>query len=156
MDKGSWICIFDKLFKELPDINIVVEDLGDLRDEVLELRDHYDFKGMRIVQFTFNPEGMDEDENLIIYTGTHDNQTVRGWYSTLKQKKTKVREYLKNNGFDYGSVSLNMIAYTLKSNAQIAIVPFMDVLNLTDKARLNTPGTVGNLIGNIDLQDLRD
>ncbi len=135
--KGRWIkapgyAFFDKLFKELPDINIVVEDLGDLRDEVLELRDHYDFKGMRIVQFTFNPEGMDEDrENLIIYTGTHDNQTVRGWYSDLKAKeKTKVREYLKNNGFDYGSVSLNMIAYTLKSNAQIAIVPFMDVLNL--------------------------
>ena len=51
MDKGSWICIFDKLFKELPDINIVVEDLGDLRDEVLELRDYYDFKGMRTVQF---------------------------------------------------------------------------------------------------------
>lgn len=149
--KGRWIkapgyAFFDKLFKELPDINIVVEDLGDLRDEVLELRDYYDFKGMRIVQFTFDPEGMDEDrENLIIYTGTHDNQTIRGWYSDLKAKeKTKIREYLKDNGFDYGSVSLNMIAYTLKSKAQIAIVPFMDILNLTDKARLNTPGTVGN------------
>lgn len=149
--KGRWIkapgyALFDKLFEKLPDINIVVEDLGDLRKEVLELRDHYNFKGMRIVQFSFNPDGMEEDrENLIIYTGTHDNQTIRGWYNKQKKaEKIKIDNYLKDNGFDYENIGLNMVGYTLSSNAQIAIVPFMDVLNLTDKGRLNTPGTVGN------------
>ena len=149
--KGRWIkapgyALFDKLFETLPDINIVVEDLGDLRKEVLELRDHYNFKGMRIVQFSFNPDGMEEDrENLIIYTGTHDNQTIRGWYNKQKKaEKIKIDNYLKDNGFDYENIGLNMVGYTLSSNAQIAIVPFMDVLNLTDKCRLNTPGTVGN------------
>ncbi len=149
--KGRWIkapgyALFDKLFEKLPDINIVAEDLGDLRKEVLELRDHYNFKGMRIVQFSFNPDGMEEDrENLIIYTGTHDNQTIRGWYNKQKKaEKIKIDNYLKDNGFDYENIGLNMVGYTLSSNAQIAIVPFMDVLNLTDKGRLNTPGTVGN------------
>ncbi|NLC96905.1 MAG: 4-alpha-glucanotransferase [Erysipelotrichaceae bacterium] len=149
--EGRWVkapgyAFFDKVFEELPSINIVAEDLGDLRKEVLELRDHYNFKGMRIVQFSFDPTGMLKDnENLIIYTGTHDNQTIRGWYSKQNKKfKLQTEEFFKENNLNYGNIGLNMVGYTLSSNAEIAIVPLMDILNLTDKSRLNTPGTVGN------------
>ena len=134
------------MFEELPDINIVVEDLGHLRQEVLTLRDHYNFKGMRIIQFSFDADGMPIDkENLIIYTGTHDNQTIRSWYDDFsKKEKIKIDKFLKENDFKYGNIGLNMCAYCLSSNAQIAIVPMSDILNLTDVARLNSPGTVGN------------
>ena len=150
-EHGKWIEapgyeFFDKVFEELPDINIVVEDLGHLRQEVLTLRDHYNFKGMRIIQFSFDADGMPIDkENLIIYTGTHDNQTIRSWYDDFsKKEKIKIDKFLKENDFKYGNIGLNMCAYCLSSNAQIAIVPMSDILNLTDVARLNSPGTVGN------------
>lgn len=149
--EGAWIEapgyeLFDELFRRYPDINIVAEDLGDLRPQVLTLRDHYHFKGMRVVQFTFNPYYMPEDaENLVIYTGTHDNQTIRGWVSEKDEKeKVRIRQYFKKNNYRYPVMSENFIAYTMDSKAELAIVPMCDVLNLTDKARLNTPGTVGD------------
>ena len=70
--EGEWIEapgyeLFDTLFKQYPNLTIIAEDLGDLRPEVLELRDHYQFRGMRIVQFTFDPEGMEEDKSIFWY-----------------------------------------------------------------------------------------
>lgn len=148
---GKWVkapgyAFFDKLFEELPDIDIVVEDLGDLRKEVLELRDHYNFKGMRIVEFSFDPENNDSDkENLIIYTGTHDNQSIRSWYNQLdKKQKIAARAYLDDHGYDYGSVGLDFLAMILDSYAEIAIISIIDLLSLNDESRINTPGTVGN------------
>ena len=81
--EGAWIeapgyALFDTIFKELPDIQIVAEDLGDLRPEVLKLRDHYHFMGMHIVEFALLSG--EPAEHQLIYTGTHDNQTIQGWY----------------------------------------------------------------------------
>lgn len=148
--EGAWIEapgyeLFDELFERYPEINIVAEDLGDLRPEVLTLRDHYHFKGMRVIEFTFNSKSMPEDpENLIIYTGTHDNQTIRAWVSEQGEtEKARIRRYFKKNNYRYPLLSENFIAYAMDSNAEFAIIPMCDVLNLTAKARLNTPGTVG-------------
>ena len=137
--------LFDEVFEQYPEMKIVAEDLGDLRPEVITLRDHYQFKGMRVVQFTFDSKFMPEDpENLIIYTGTHDNQTIRGWVAEQPEKeKVKIRKYFKKNNYRYPVLSENFIAYAMDSKAEYAIVPMCDVLNLTEKARLNTPGTVG-------------
>ena len=137
--------LFDEVFEQYPDMKIVAEDLGDLRPEVITLRDHYNFKGMRVVQFTFDSKFMPEDpENLIIYTGTHDNQTIRGWVAEQPEKeKVKIRKYFKKNNYRYPVLSENFIAYAMDSKAEYAIVPMCDVLNLTAAARLNTPGTVG-------------
>lgn len=149
--EGQWVeapgyALFDEVFKHYPNMQIVAEDLGDLRQEVLVLRDHYQFKGMRIVQFSFDPTYMEEDrENLVIYTGTHDNQTINGWYQTFKpEQKKQTKAYFKKHGFKKPSVIDNFIDYTLASKASLAIIPLFDVLKLNDQARLNTPGTVGN------------
>ena len=134
-----------ELFVGFEEKAIVAEDLGDLRPEVITLRDYYNFKGMRVVQFTFDSKFMPEDpENLIIYTGTHDNQTIRGWVAEQPEKeKVKIRKYFKKNNYRYPVLSENFIAYAMDSKAEYAIVPRCDVLNLTAAARLNTPGTVG-------------
>ncbi|MBR5004680.1 MAG: 4-alpha-glucanotransferase, partial [Erysipelotrichaceae bacterium] len=145
LDTAKYEALARKVLEQYPDMKIVAEDLGDLRPEVITLRDHYNFKGMRVVQFTFDSKFMPEDpENLIIYTGTHDNQTIRGWVAEQPEKeKVKIRKYFKKNNYRYPVLSENFIAYAMDSKAEYAIVPMCDVLNLTAAARLNTPGTVG-------------
>ncbi|WP_185963719.1 4-alpha-glucanotransferase, partial [Klebsiella pneumoniae] len=82
--EGEWVeapgyALFDELYRLLPDIRIVAEDLGELRPEVLTLRDHYHLMGMNIMEYNLlHPES--EQEHQLIYTGAHDNQTVKSWY----------------------------------------------------------------------------
>ena len=122
---------------------MVAEDLGDLRTEVLELRDHYHLAGMNIAEFSI----LDEKTNVtnqLIYTGTHDNQTVVGWYLALDRKsKKQVRRKLHIPYDDAGVIADRMIEYICATAADLAIIPVMDLLGLDDDARLNTPGTVG-------------
>lgn len=148
---GTWCeapgyAFFDELFKQCPNINIVVEDLGELRDEVLELRDHYHFKGMHVIQFNFDPKHEQElKENLIIYTGTHDNQTLRSWFSQNKASfKKHAKEYFKKHKYHYELMNDNFIAYALNSPCEYAIINFFDLINKTDRYRINTPGTIGD------------
>ena len=108
--KGEWVEapgyeLFDLIKKELPDLEIVAEDLGDLRKEVLELRDAYDLKGMKILQFGFDPNETNNDfadkKNMIIYTGTHDNQTVIGFYNSQDIKTQEhIVKIFKENKYD--------------------------------------------------------
>ena len=146
---GEWVeapgyKLFDRVLEKLPDIQIVAEDLGDLRDEVLTLRDHYHFMGLNIVQFSLLSAGRVREHQLI-YTGTHDNQTIAGWYQNLnEQEKKKVRRKLLTCGMPWESISEKMVRFVYRSQACMAIVPLMDILGLDDDARLNTPGTVGS------------
>lgn len=146
---GEWVEapgyeLLDEIYRRLPDIDIVAEDLGDLRPEVLELRDYYDLPGMNIAEFTLLlPEP--PAENQLIYTGTHDNQTVTGWYRALRRgKRAKVKAALANYGAPREPAARKLLRYVMQSKARLAIVPLMDVLELDDRARLNTPGTVGS------------
>ena len=147
--EGEWVeapgyALLDEIYRRLPDIEIVAEDLGDLRPEVLTLRDHYGLPGMNIAEFTLlSPEPV--AENQLIYTGTHDNQTVMGWYRELsREERAKVRAALAGYGAPWESAAKKLLRYVLRSKARMAIVPLMDVLRLNDRARLNTPGTVGS------------
>lgn len=153
--EGEWIeapgyAMFDALFAADPDMNIVVEDLGDLRPQVHELRDHYHFKGMRIVQFNFNPrieEGSNYDhvENLILYTGTHDNSTIRGWFRSQPPKvKKRIREDLTRFGCTTKSIAWGFVEFTYQQDCCMAILPMQDILELPEEAKLNTPGTLGS------------
>ena len=148
--EGEWVeapgyALFDSLFEEYPDLKIVAEDLGDLRAEVLELRDHYDFRGMRVLQFSFNENGMHNDkEHLLVYTGTHDNDTTYAWYkSQSARERRRMRKCLKSLGFASGSFVDDVIAYALTCKADMVIIPMYDWLHLDRRGRLNTPGTVG-------------
>ena len=147
--EGAWIEapgyeLFDEIYRQMPDIEIVAEDLGDLRPEVLELRDHYNLRGMNIAEFSL-PSTDSIKEHQLIYTGTHDNQTVKGWYDALDFKaKRKVRKAIAKYGKPWDGFTKKMVHFVYRSDAGMAIIPVADLLGLDDKARLNTPGTVGS------------
>ena len=154
--EGEWIEapgyeVIDTLLEKIPEVNLVAEDLGDLRPEVLELKEHYHFKGMKILVFSIDTSGkyakdiFHDVENMIIYTGTHDNDTLMEWYDALSvAAKRKVRRFLAREGIRQGSVKDRRLAYTWKSKAEYAIVPMADILGMGKEAHLNTPGTVGS------------
>lgn len=154
--EGEWIEapgyeVIDTLLEKIPEVNLVAEDLGDLRPEVLELKEHYHFKGMKILVFSIDTSGkyakdiFHDVKNMIIYTGTHDNDTLMEWYEGLSvAEKRKVRRFLSREGIRQGSVKERLLTYTLKSRAEYAIIPLADILGMGKEAHLNTPGTVGS------------
>ena len=140
--------LFDKLFEQYPEIRLVAEDLGFLAEGVLELRDHYGFKGMKIIQFVFDPDENNNDSdtvvNSIVYTGTHDNSTVIGWYDSMDRKTRRaVYKSLKKRNYDYRGIAEMFIEYELESVAEYAVIPIQDILGYGDEARMNVPGTIG-------------
>jgi glycogen phosphorylase len=152
--EGEWVEapgyeFFDKLFKTYPDISIVAEDLGDMRPEVYELRDYYGLKGMKIIQFSFDPlesnNNFTDRENMIVYTGTHDNETILGWFENQPEAVQKETDLvLYSLGYDTGSIPHRFIRYTMDNIAETAIIPVQDVLELGNEGRINTPGTLGD------------
>ena len=157
--EGAWIeapgyALFNALKKEYPRLNIIAEDLGDLRPQVLALRDHFKLPGMKIIQFVIelNPHQQERNDkpylttsNAVAYTGTHDNQTTLGWFKQMSlESQTILKRYLKKQGLIKGSTTLQMVTFTLQSLANLAVIPLQDILELDDRARMNTPGTVGS------------
>ncbi len=147
--EGAWIeapgyALFDEIYRQMPSISIVAEDLGELRPEVLTLRDHFGLLGMNVAQFNI-PWRDGAEEHQLIYTGTHDNQTTKGWYTSMDAKQQrKTRKMLAKYGQPRETVGKKMLRYVYGSCAAMAIVPVFDILGLGDEARLNTPGTVGS------------
>ena len=154
--EGEWIEapgyeVLDLLTRELPEVELVAEDLGELRPEVLTLKDHYHLKGMKILVFSIDSGGKyardinADKENMILYTGTHDNDTLMEWYHHLScASRRKIRRFLKKEGCGSGSVKDRLLAYTLKSKASYVILPVQDILGLGEEGHMNTPGTVGS------------
>ena len=123
---------------------IIAEDLGEIDDSVVELRDKFGLPGMKVLQFAFeNPEENDFlphnfVRNCVCYTGTHDNNTTLGWYkNAYEASKDKLRRYFSTDGYD---ICWILIRACFGSVANMAIVPMQDVLGLDSWARLNTPG----------------
>ncbi|MDD3790470.1 MAG: 4-alpha-glucanotransferase [Sphaerochaetaceae bacterium] len=155
---GKWIkAPGDHFFKTLRNhfghLPFIAEDLGVITPEVELLRDSNNLPGMKILQFAFNPlgEGRLEVENPYLthnyvencaaYTGTHDNDTTRGWYAKLPEEtRDIVRRYLSCSD---ESAPWHMVRSVMASVARYAIIPLQDVLNLSSEARMNTPGTCG-------------
>ena len=152
--EGKWMIapgyeLFDCLFEKYPDINIIVEDLGDLRPQVHELRDHYGFMGMKVLQFTFEPletnNNFPDRENMILYTGTHDNQTIVGWYRSQQERFRRATLHeLREAGCTEGRINERFIKNALESVACLTVIPMWDFLGLDDSARVNVPGTLGS------------
>lgn len=135
--------------KKFPDMPFVAEDLGMIDQDVYDLRDLYDLPGMKVVQFGFGPN-MPESEhnplninyNSIVYTGTHDNNTIKGWYRNEVDKATlkRIRNFhgTKLNG---KNAHLEMIRIAYATQAKLVIVPMQDWLGLDEKSRMNFPST---------------
>ncbi len=147
-EKGPGYELFATVKKVLGKQPIIAEDLGLLTPSVVKLVQKCGYPGMKILEFAFD-SGEENDylthtygKNCIVYTGTHDNDTVCGWWSSLKNKdKVFAKEYLgvKSNK----DVPVALISEAMKSVADTCIIPMQDYLGLGSEARINTPSTLG-------------
>ena len=145
--------LFETIEAALGDLPILAEDLGVITKEVRALRDYFGFPGMKILQFAFdakeagglNPTNPflphNHSYNAVVYTGTHDNDTTKGWYRerTLEEQDL-IRRYLARPDHD---IVWDFIRMAMASVACFAIIPFQDVLTLDSDARMNTPAILG-------------
>ncbi len=148
-EKGPGIDLFNELNKEFGEMNIIAEDLGFLTETVRQLLKDTAYPGMKVLQFAFFEDSDSEylpynyTENSVVYTGTHDNDTVAGWYSELdKPSKKFTKEYLMLA--DDSNICDAMIAAAMGSVSKYCIIPAQDYLGIGSTARVNTPSTVGN------------
>jgi 4-alpha-glucanotransferase len=150
--KGQWVPgpgvgFFEAVRGSLGDrLPIVAEDLGIITPDVASLRDRFELPGMKVLQFAFGggPDNPFLPHNhlarAIVYTGTHDNDTTRGWYATAsEQVHDHIRRYL---GTDAREIHWDFIRLALASVAEASVFPMQDVLGLGSEARMNTPGEV--------------
>jgi 4-alpha-glucanotransferase len=153
---GEWIqAPGDKLFQVLDstiiDFNVIVEDLGDVTADVIKLRETYHFPGMRILQFELGQMSLAENflENSVVCTGTHDNDTILGWYQSLPEhsinvdilSRDKLREFFECSSKD---IHWKIINYALSTASNTVTIPLQDVLGENSSARFNTPGTLSS------------
>lgn len=148
--KGDWLpapgkALLDAIKTQLGDLPIIAEDLGVITPDVVELRDGFEYPGMKILQFAFDSEEENDflphtyPRNCIVYTGTHDNDTSLGWYAASKDKdKQTMRDYFNP---DESDISWSFMKLAFSSVADLAIVPAQDILRLGREARMNLPGT---------------
>jgi 4-alpha-glucanotransferase len=147
--KGPDAELLDTLRTAFGSLPIIAEDLGLITAEVEALRDRFNLPGMRILQFAFSGEPHHPYlphnfvRSTVVYTGTHDNDTTRGWYNALGDaERDRVRRYLARDGSD---ITWDLIRLAWSSVADYAVVPLQDLLDLDTAARMNTPGrAVGN------------
>lgn len=143
--KGPGMQLFDTLKFVFGDLNIIAEDLGVLNDSVRELLRSTGFPGMKVMQFAFT-KGFESDylphrqiENAVCYTGTHDNDTLAGWFKAMERAdRDYCREYMRLNK---GDEVWQVICETWKSPCFLAVTTAQDLLSLQSTARMNTPGT---------------
>jgi 4-alpha-glucanotransferase len=145
---GHWVKapgreLLERLSAELGSLPLIAEDLGVITPEVHALRRAFDLPGMRVLQFAFDE--LDSEHlphhharDTVVYTGTHDNDTTRGWLGTLDEPRLRrVLDYL---GTDERGAVRQMIRAAETSVADLAVLPIQDVLELASEARMNTPG----------------
>jgi 4-alpha-glucanotransferase len=127
---------------------IIAEDLGIIPQEVIELRRKNKLKGMAILQFGFNgdlsknphfPKNITQD--LVVYTGTHDNDTMKSWLENLDENSlSKIKRISENKEINVDT----MIKLTLTTKSELVIIPLQDILKLDSNSRMNIPGTKEN------------
>jgi 4-alpha-glucanotransferase len=144
--KGPGQDLFKAIIKELGTLPIIAEDLGVVTPGVTALRETFGFPGMKVLQFAFSTDPNDNflphvfTKNYVVYTGTHDNDTTIGWYEKASEhERDFVRRYCNTNGSE---IHWDLMKLALQSVADIAVIPFQDVLGLGSEGRMNFPGTV--------------
>jgi 4-alpha-glucanotransferase len=149
---GEWVPgpgadLFAAVATELGGLPFIAEDLGLITDDVQALRDRFHLPGMRVLQFAF--DGKSDNPHLprnfvyntVVYTGTHDNPTTRGWFEELPHgQKQYLWSYLQRPVGDSREVVPALMNLAWSSSATLAMAPLQDVLNLGNDARMNLPG----------------
>lgn len=151
---GRWVkapanTFFDTMLEHFENFPIIAEDLGHITPDVRKVLHRFNFPGMKVLLFAFcNDERMHPylphtyEKNWVVYTGTHDNNTVRGWFEkeATHEEKRRVFRYFGRE-FSAEDVSRELIRLAMMSVANTAIIPLQDVLGLDDSARMNIPST---------------
>ncbi len=152
--RGEWIKapgseLFQEVRRSLGQIPILAEDLGLITPEVLALRDEFGFPGMKVLQFGFDSPDLQSRAylphfhvpNSVVYTGTHDNDTIIGWYeSRSPETKKRIHEYM---GGCPQSIAKAFVRMAIASSSRLAVIPMQDLLGLNNDARMNRPSTQG-------------
>jgi len=175
---GRWVegpgaDFFEALREALGELPIIAEDLGVITPEVEALRDRFNLPGMRVLQFAFGTDPQADDfkpfnfpQNCVVYTGTHDNDTTLGWFTTVgagdstrsekevQDERQFVLDYLGTDGHE---INWDLIRLALSSVARTAIIPLQDVLGLGGEARMNVPAREsGNWAWRFQAESLTD
>ncbi len=146
---GAGADFFSTLQRELGGLPFIAEDLGLITPDVRALRDQFHLPGTKVLQFAFDghsdnpylPENY--SGNTVVYTGTHDNDTTRGWFEALpRNQRENIWNYLKRRPDESSEIAWELIRLAWSSVARLAMAPLQDVLNLGTDARMNLPGRV--------------
>ncbi|HET7379623.1 MAG TPA: 4-alpha-glucanotransferase [Gaiellales bacterium] len=152
---GRWVPgpgadFFEAVEKALGALPFIAEDLGLITPDVTALRERFALPGMRVLQFAFDdkPDNpylpQNYDANTVVYTGTHDNPTTRGWYEELPDtRQQSVWRYLGRSAGMASEMAPALTRLAWESSAALAIAPLQDLLNLGNEARMNVPGRAG-------------
>ena len=152
--KGPGLELFKVMKRELGRLNIIAEDLGFITPSVRKLVRDTGFPNMKVLEFAFDPKdtmGKNEflphnyDTNSVVYTGTHDNETMAGYIKNTSPKERRaVLRYLDLHTRKAEKIAEALIRLALSSVSRVAIIPLQDYLGLDNRARVNTPSTLGN------------
>lgn len=158
---GKWVKgpdhdLFNAIQKALGDLPILAEDLGVITDDVKKLRDDFNLPGMKVLQFAFDANEAGKEGftnaflphmypiNSLVYTGTHDNDTMQGWIDQASQAEIDIiRDYLGGN-VERKDMVQELIRVAMMSVAVFAVFPLQDVFSIGKEGRMNTPSTLGS------------
>ena len=161
--EGKWILgpreeLIEAIEKACPTLELVAEDLGLIRPEVLELEDAYEIPGMDVLLFRMEAKALKKPakERSILYTGTHDNATAEEAYATYdSNKRISLRRFFKKRGYVQRSFHDMLCHYAIDSEAETVILPIQDVCGYKANARINTPGTTSSQNWTWKLKDFK-
>ena len=152
-EKGPGMDLFNTLRWRLGEKQIIAEDLGFMTDSVRALVRDSGYPNMRVLEFAFDSEDegnasdylpYNYNQNCVVYTGTHDNETLLSWYQNLPEEEKKmVLDYIRREDITDREVCREVIYLALASVAKLCIIPMQDYMGLDSKARMNTPSTLG-------------
>lgn len=138
----------------LGDINIIAEDLGYITDTVRQLVKDSGFPNMKVLEFAFDSRDSsgprdylpyNYDKNCVVYTGTHDNETLKGWLDDIEPEEVQmIEEYIGRKVETKTQLVDEIIRMAQASTANTCIIPMQDYLHLDNKSRMNTPSTLGD------------
>ncbi len=153
---GPGISFMNAVYNKLGDQPIFAEDLGAANQEAAIIREKFGIPGISVLQTTFSDEELPEKivENTIVYTGTHDNDTIKGWFDKIKsngssnlitpEMNKECERALAFFNSDGSEIHWDFIKMALNSQARTVITPLQDILGLGTESRMNVPGTIGN------------
>ena len=151
-EPGPGMKLFRTVEQKLGKKQLIAEDLGLMTDTVRKLVKDSGFPNMKVIQFGFDLNDLGKtndylphnyDRNCVVYTGTHDNETIAGWFKGLKKKeKQLLRDYIGDQTTPDGEFYRSLNRLAMASTADICILPIQDVLGLGNEARMNQPSTV--------------